>query len=238
MKSLGKIVILMGLIIACTYGGLFVFKLFGINGGEITRLTPFVVMILWVTIFLKIIDGKKFSDIGLNSFKTTLIMNSVMSLLALLPMLIGCILTREFQISKSIDISIFMVVGYYFVVGFSEELLCRGYIYNEIEINNLKAVISAVAFAGFHFISPEFNIVLFILYIIFGLIKVFMYKMIQNLWPLIVFHMIWDLGATYTQYYTNPLIDLVCLGTALIVIKYITKMDKNKVNNKLNINIG
>lgn len=95
-------------------------------------------------------------------------------------------------------------------------------------MNKLKIVISAFAFAGFHFISPEFNIILFVLYFVFGVIKVYLFKMIMNLWPLIIFHMIWDLAATYTDFYSNPIIDVLSLAATVIVIGFIAKYRNNR----------
>ncbi|MBU3075402.1 CPBP family intramembrane glutamic endopeptidase [Clostridium estertheticum] len=145
--------------------------------------------------------------------------------------MIGVIINKDFMLSKPIDIALIGIVGYYFLVGFAEELLCRGYIYNVIEGDKLKIIIPALSFASYHFISPEFNIPIFIILFIYGIIFAYIYKMIRNLWPLIIFHLIWDIGAKYTGYYSNPLIDLLCLGAIVIILKCIIEFKKN--NNRL-----
>ncbi|SKC92310.1 CPBP family intramembrane glutamic endopeptidase [Maledivibacter halophilus] len=119
------------------------------------------------------------------------------------------------------------MAAYYFFVGFSEEFLCRGYIYHAADTNKLKIIIQSLAFAGFHFISPEFNMVLFFMLLITGIIYGYLYKIIGNLWPLIIFHTIWDVGGTYTNYYNNPMIDFLWLIMVVLIIKFITVLTKN-----------
>lgn len=223
MKSIGKITILMAIVILLTFAGVGLLKLFGINGGPITKVIPFLAMIFGTVIFLKFIDKKEFSEIGLYKFASVLNYTTVLMVLALIPFFVGLILNKEVQLSKPIDITIIITIAYCFLIGFAEELLYRGYIYNAVSVNKLKMILSAVAFAGFHFISPEFNIILFIFYFLYGMIKVYLYKMIKNLWPLILFHMIWDLAATYTDYYSNPIIGLLSLVATMFIIGVIVK---------------
>jgi len=224
MKSIGKVTILMILIILITLGGVYFLKLFDINSGPLTRIVPFLSMVFTTIVFLKLIDKKNFSDIGLHRFISVLDYCGIFILFALMPLILGIVISKGVHLIKPIDITFITTVAYCFVIGFSEELLCRGYIYNTISVNKLKIVISALAFAGFHFISPEFNIILFVLYFIFGVTKAYMFKMIKNLWPLIIFHMIWDLAATYTDFYSNPIINLLCLAITVILIRLITIM--------------
>lgn len=228
MKSIGKVMILMVLVIILTFGGVYFLKLFGINGGPVTRIIPFLSMVFGTIVFLKLIDKKDFSDIGLHRFTSVLDFCVVLLILALLPFLLGLIIDKGMHLIKPMDITVIITIAYCFVIGFSEELLCRGYIYNTVSINNLKILVSAFVFAGFHFISPEFNIVLFVLYLIFGVTKAYIFKMVKNLWPLIIFHMIWDLAATYTDFYSNPIIDLLCLAITVFVIRLIVRSKNNK----------
>ncbi len=231
MKSIGKIIILMIIIIVLSFGGVYLLKLFGISRGPITKVIPFLFMVLCSAFFLEVIDKKAFSDIGLHSFILDIKYNAILLVLAFMPIVVGIIINKEFYIKKPLDITVLGAIVYCLVIGFSEELLYRGYIYNTITVYKLKIIISALAFAGFHFISPEFNIVLFVFYFIYGAIKAYIFKMIKSLWPLIIFHMSWDLGATYTDYYSNPIIGLVCLGITILIIKLIVITRKNRYAN-------
>lgn len=227
MKSLGKVIALMGLIVLSTFGGVYLLKLFGISMGYPTRVVPFISIISGTVLFLKVVDRKSFSSIGLHSFKSTLGLSGVFAVFALIPILTGVIISGTFAVSKPFGVDVLMVVGYYFIVSFAEELLCRGYIYNVVSIGRLKAVVPALAFAGYHFISPEFNILIFVVLFVYGVLFAYMYKTLQNLWPLIMFHMIWNIGSYYTRYYSNPLIVILYLGVMTFIIKY-TMETKNK----------
>ena len=187
-------------------------------------------MIIGTIVFLKLIDKKDFSDIGLHKFISVLNYTVILITLALVPLFWGLIINKGIQLIKPIDSTVIITIAYCFLIGFAEELLYRGYIYNAISVNKLKIVISAFAFAGFHFISPEFNIILFVFYFVYGVIKVYIFKMIKNLWPLIIFHMIWDLAATYTDFYSNPIIDLLSLVATVIVIGLVVKYRNNRTS--------
>ncbi len=228
MKSIGKATVLMTFVIIFSYGGAGVLKLFNINGGPVTKIVPFLAMIIGTIVFLKLIDKKDFSYIGLHKFISVFDYTIILIILAFVPLLWGLIINKGIQLIKPIDITIIFTIAYCFLIGFAEELLYRGYIYNTISVNKLKIVISAFAFAGFHFISPEFSIILFVFYFVYGVIKVYIFKMIKNLWPLIIFHMIWDLAATYTDFYSNPIIDLLSLAATVIVIGLIVKCRNNR----------
>lgn len=229
MKSIGKVTILMTLVVLLSFGGVGLLKLFEINGGPVTRIVPSLAMIIGAIVFLKLIDKKHFSDIGLHKFISVLDYTAILIILALVPLFWGLITIKGIQLIKPIDITVIATVAYCFLIGFSEELLYRGYIYNAISANKLRIVVSAFAFAGFHFISPEFNIILFVLYFFYGVIKVYLFKTIKNLWPLIIFHMIWDLATTYTDFYSNPIIDLLSLAATVAVIGLIVKYRDNRI---------
>lgn len=228
MKSIGKVAILMTSVIILMYGGAGLLKLVGIDGGPITKIVPFVAMLIGTTVFLKFIDKKKLSEIGLHKMSSAWSHTIILAILALLPLFVGLILNNGIQLAKPIDSTMFITVAYCFLIGFAEELLYRGYIYHTVSGNRLKIVISALAFAGFHFISPEFNILLFVLYFLYGVMKAYLFKMILNLWPLIIFHMIWDLAATYTDFYSNPIIALLSLAVTVIIIGVVVKCRHSK----------
>lgn|GEM_PF-1289932 len=83
----------------------------------------------------------------------------------------------------------------------------------------MKIAVSALAFAGFHIISPEFNFILFAAYFLFGLAKGYLFRLTGNLWPLFLFHMVWDLATAYTDFYKNPIIDLFCLAECILIVR-------------------
>jgi membrane protease YdiL (CAAX protease family) len=234
MKSIGKVIILMILVIFFTFTFAACLKWFGINEGPLTKIVPFISMLIGTVVFLKLIDRKDFIDIGLHNFLTVLDYTMVAMILALLPLILGIVINRRIQLTQSIDLSVIVTFLYCFLIGFSEELLYRGYIYSTVSVKKLKLTVSAVAFAGFHFISPEFNAVLFLFYLLYGVIKVGVFKRIKNIWPLILFHFVWDVAATYTDFYSNPIIDILSLFVTLIVMGFMAKCKENKaLRNKI-----
>lgn len=221
MKSIIKVFLLLLGVVGASLCSVYGLKLLGISGGMLTKVIPFLYMGIGTSVFLKIIDNKEFHEIGLNSIKEAKISCIMMGMLAALPILVGCIINREIILIKPIDSTFLGIILYCLVVGFMEELIFRGYIYQTVSVERLRVAVSAVAFAGLHFISPEFGLVLFILYFLFGVLKCQMFKLTNSLWPLICFHTIWNLGTVYTDYYTNPIIDLSCLLFTLIVLRMV-----------------
>ncbi len=119
------------------------------------------------------------------------------------PVFIGLIFFGNIELIKPIDAAIIGYALYYALVAFAEELLFRGYIRKVLEGKSkiLIYTVSAFAFAGFHFISPEFNLMTFVLIFIFSIIFMHMYVSVENIWPLIMFHFGWNLFGEYISLY-------------------------------------
>ncbi len=202
LKGILKIAFLMALIIGITFSLVLLLKLFGINGGWATRIIPFGAIISLTLIFSFKIDKIGTKDLGSelpkgNMAVVALIYISVMKdiaevselpkgnmavvaallCLSAAPAIIGLIFYGRIEFKEVIDGEIGVYALYYILVAFSEELLFRGYIRKTMEGSNDKLIyaVSALAFAGFHFISPEFNLITFALLYIFGVIFMYMY---------------------------------------------------------------
>lgn len=226
LRSIGKVIALMLFVIFLTFSFARALKWFGINGGPLTKIIPFLAMLIGVIVFLKLMDRKVLSDIGLQHFRRVWDYSLIATGLSLLPLMWGVITSGSIQLTQPLDLTVLATLSYCILIAFSEELLFRGYIYHVVSVDRLKLVISAGAFAGFHFISPEFNVVLFLFYFLFGVIKVSIFKRVKSLWPLILFHLMWDMAATYTDYYSNPIICVVFLLVTLIVLGLVARYKK------------
>lgn len=226
LRSLGKVLALMIFVFFLTFTFAGALKWFGINGGPLTKIIPFLAMLIGVLVFLKLIDRQPFSDIGLQHFRRVWDYSVIATGLSLLPLMWGVITSGSLQLTQPLDITVLVTLSYCLLIAFSEELLFRGYIYHVVSADRLKLVVSAGAFAGFHFISPEFNVVLFLFYFLFGVIKVSIFKRVRSLWPLILFHLMWDMAATYTDYYSNPITCVVFLLVALAVLGLMARFKK------------
>lgn len=225
LKNLMKITILMILIVSITFTLATILKAFGIRGGWPTRLIPFTAIITVTLIFSKKVDKVEFNDLGLGFFARNIPITLILLCSSCIPLFIGLILNKTIELKKPFDISILGFIPYYALVAFSEEFLYRGYIGKVLEKNRniTKAVISALAFSGFHFISPEFNLVNFVLIFIFGVIFMYMYVFVRNLWPLILFHFGWDVLSDYIPFYQNVIICLISLLIITLALMIISK---------------
>lgn len=177
MKGILKIAFLMALIIGITFSLVLLLKLFGINGGWATRIIPFGAIISLTLIFSFKIDKIGTKDLGSELPKGNMAVVAALLCLSAAPAIIGLIFYGRIEFKEVIDGEIGVYALYYILVAFSEELLFRGYIRKTMEGSNDKLIyaVSALAFAGFHFISPEFNLITFALLYIFGVIFMYMY---------------------------------------------------------------
>lgn len=229
--------------IAICYGLLFLFKFFGVNGGPISKLIPFIAMMATTIIFMKKIDKKSFRDIGLRGNKNIVILSILLSLIATIPM-IYTVLKGENLVFESMSFkSIIWIVTYSFIVGFSEEIFIRGYIYSEIKPEKYKIIGSSFIFALFHIISPEFNLMICFMLFIIGIIFASAFYYIKSLWPLIIFHSIWNLFTDITPYYKDVLVSIfvyvIMLISTIIFLKLNLYKNEKKQYNKYNeYNIG
>ncbi len=230
MKSIFKMLAVTIIVIFCMMSCLIILKQFNINGGWITKLIPFAAMILVALFFLKVVDKKNIADIGLIFPKGTILPCIVLTIIALIPVMIGALNDGKVCMSKNIDMSLTVLIGYYFIVGFAEEFFVRGYIYHGITISKLKVVLSSAIFAMFHIISSEINAFLLITLFIAGVIFALSYKFLNSLWPLIIFHTIWDIGAAYTDYYQNIILCMIMyllmLLTSYVIYKFSARGQK------------
>lgn len=224
MKNILKIAIMMLLIVGIAYALAAALKAFGIEEGWPTRIVPFITMIAITLIFTRI-DKAAFVELGLGFSRESMPVILVLLCSSGIPLFAGLLLDGSIAFKKPFDISLFGFIPYYVLVAFSEEFLYRGYMGRVLEKNSniVKASVSALAFSGFHFISPEFNVINFILLFIFGIIFMYMYILAGNLWPLIVFHFSWDVLSEYIASYQNVLLCLAGLLITLVVLWIVRK---------------
>jgi hypothetical protein len=81
------------------------------------------------------------------------------------------------------------------LVSFTEELICRGYILNNLmqSMNKwLALALSSLVFAAFHSANPDVSIMSIINIYIAGLLLGINYIYTRNLWFSIFFHFVWN----------------------------------------------
>lgn len=225
LKNVLKIAILMIMTTGISFGLVFALKAFGITGSWLTKCIPFAVIIIVTLIFSKITGKASFSELGLKPFADKIPASLALLCASGLPALISLVYDKTIESRKPFDINSLAYIPYYALVAFSEEFLFRGYIGKLLEKNRniVKAAISALAFSSYHFISPEFNLVNFVLLFIFGMIFMYMYIYIKNLWPLMLFHFGWNVLGDYFSSYQNAVICMLSLVLILLAVMLVSR---------------
>jgi len=92
-------------------------------------------------------------------------------------------------------LSLLLVSGLMILVAAGEELVFRGYVLNNLLEGQRKPValfFSALAFALFHSLNPEFNLSAFLNILLAGILTGLNYLYTRNLWFGICFHFTWN----------------------------------------------
>lgn len=225
MKAIGKIILMMVIVVTGMLASLLILKFFGISGGWLTRIIPFIWFIVVTTIFTLKIDKKSFKDIGLFPFLKSKKEFGLGILFATIPVIIGLLLTllniSNIGLKESIGIGLIGIIAYYALVAFSEEILFRGYMLNAFpeQLNwMIKAIIASIFFTAFHAINSEFNSEIAVFLFIFGLLFAYMYLKSGNLWMPIGFHMTWNIGTDYLTLYSSGESFLGLLVVAILIL--------------------
>lgn len=159
----------------------------------------FLVSVLLVSVFTKLINRSSFSALGLQwkkaakerwiGFITGIFLScfiaSVLWLLQLLQ-----------WFTDAIDlVSLLITIGLLMLVALGEELVFRGYILGNMMQSTSKEaalVFSALVFAIMHSLNPNFNVTAFINIFLAGLLLGINYMFTRNLWFGILLHFSWN----------------------------------------------
>jgi membrane protease YdiL (CAAX protease family) len=159
----------------------------------------FLGLLCVISLFLKIIDGESFKDIGLNlKNKTKSIVFGILAGLLIMS-LSFLILTycKEIEIDKIYVnfknlIYIFLL---YFTISLKEEILLRGYVLRNFMYSFNKyfaLVLSSLLFSIMHGLNPNFDVQAFINLFLAGILLGLPYTFNKNLWFPIAFHFSWN----------------------------------------------
>jgi uncharacterized protein len=162
-------------------------------------LSNLVLALLIVFLFRKFIDRKKWSSVGLGPNGH---ISDGLSGLFLAPALLGTgtlilFLTRHLE---WIDISfngteLFIQFGLLLIVAFTEELVFRGYILNNLldSFNKwIALVLSAILFTLSHIQNPAIDLIPVVNIFVAGLLLGLNYIYTKNLWFAMLFHLGWN----------------------------------------------
>ena len=164
-----------------------------------TILLSFFVGLLLVLFFRKTFDRQSFISLGFvwkgfgkeraSGFITGILLISAMAAVLWLMKLLQ-------WFTADVDIQgIFLVIGLLIIIAVGEELVFRGYILNNLMQSMPKEaalMLSAVLFAVFHSLNPNFNLIAFINIFLAGILLGINYIYTKNLWFAIFFHFSWN----------------------------------------------
>ena len=125
--------------------------------------------------------------------------------------------------TNNVDITNFNFIATTFFLVLTEELLFRGYIFQNIYRKNnsiLVVLVSSLLFALAHFISYDFDIIYFLNIFIAGILFCVMYIKTKSLWGSISFHFAWNVLSFNTSIEHNFLCGIALLIFIFIVLKF------------------
>lgn len=159
----------------------------------------FFISLIVVYFFRKTIDRKTFKSLGLEwkgfnkervgGFFTGILLTTVIATVLWLMQLLQWFIT-------DVDaVGLLLVFALLILVAFFEELVFRGYILSNLMDSLPKETAlfaSAILFAVFHSLNPDFNVIAFINIFIAGLLLGINYIYTKNIWFAVFFHFSWN----------------------------------------------
>lgn len=175
-----------------------------------------IISLISVWIFRTFIDRKSFASLGweLKGYETELVTGlfmgpALLGIGALLLLLSGHLAWVDITWDPQ---SLFISLGLLLLVAFSEELVFRGYILNNLldTFPNkwIALAVSAVLFALFHITNPGITTLAFANLFLAGLLLGINYIYTKNLWYSLLFHLSWN-------FFQGPLLGFKVSGLAL-----------------------
>lgn len=181
----------------------------------ISILFNFLISLLLVWFFRKAFDRKPFMSIGLqwNGYKRerligfltgVLLCFGIATVLWLMQLLHW--FTNEIDIAAMLGAVLLLVI-----VSMAEEIVFRGYILNNLmdSLSKEAALISsAILFAVFHSLNPNFNLTAFVNILLAGILLGINFIFTRNLWFALFFHFSWN-------FLQGPVLDFPVSGLEL-----------------------
>lgn len=223
LKKITFIALLEIMMIILMFAIMFFLKVFGIQGGIISRLIPFLSILICLSFSFFAIDKNRLNWRINNQ-------NILISLLFFVIAIIPAVFDQCFLQNLMGGNINFGWLGYYSLVAVAEELFFRAYIRFKLHSLNKKywIIISATAFSAIHFISSEqLSITFSLLIFLYGVIFAITYEMIDSILPLIVFHMVWNFMADNSENYSNMLI-VFGIWTVMILVSIVIRYAKKQ----------
>jgi uncharacterized protein len=174
-----------------------------INFFMLYQILFFVALIFATSISMVLFEKKKFADIGLHLSKRIfrdIVVGLILPLIILTIIFLILIVIGygypSFQISNEIFLNIILSIPYFLLVGFNEEILFRGYIFQRLVEGTGKifAIICLSLLFGFaHYLNPNINILSLLNIVLAGVFFSIAYLKTNSLWLPISLHFSWNI---------------------------------------------
>lgn len=178
----------------------------------------FIISMLLVWFFRKAFDRKPISSIGLQwkGYTRERVIGFLTGVLLCFGIATVLWLMQLLQwFSNEIDIAAMLgAVGLLVIVSMAEEFVFRGYILNNLMDSLPKEaalVASAILFAVFHSLNPNFNLTAFVNILLAGILLGINFIFTRNLWFALFFHFSWN-------FFQGPVLDFPVSGLELPTI--------------------
>ncbi|KEI14343.1 CAAX protease [Clostridium novyi B str. ATCC 27606] len=172
-------------------------------GMFLLKIIESICLLSTIFLLLKVFDNKTIKDIGIKDLNKNykyliygLILGAVSITGIFLILLMGKLIVLENSLKRPIiNIYILIDILLFTLVGINEEVLCRGYILNVLDVKKKpirSSIISSAIFSLLHILNPNVKIIGMINIFFIGLLFSYMYIKTKNLWMSIGYHITWN----------------------------------------------
>jgi len=170
----------------------------------LTQVMDFIALIIVLTITIKAINKKKFSDFGFASIRKNyknLLLGLLLGAISMTIIFFILLFTKNIKLEGSLGKPKFSSYTFYglilfIIVGIKEELLSRGYcitlLNNHMKKPWLSIIISSIIFSAMHFFNPNVKILGLFNIVLVGILFGYMFVKTKNLWMPIGYHITWN----------------------------------------------
>lgn len=160
-----------------------------------------IIIIITTVSVWKLLKNKAISFIGLSNinlgYKDLLLGFTIgsISMVLVFLIIITCGEATLVYSTPILDKFVLLDLILFILVGFAEEIVCRGYILtilNEVETKYITAFISSAIFALMHILNPNVTLLSLINIFLVGLLFCYMRFKFKNLWMPIGYHIAWN----------------------------------------------
>lgn len=167
-----------------------------------TEVVDFICLMLILLIMLKLVEKKKFKDIGFDSLKLRskdllfgLLFGAGSIFIIFLILVLTGNATVDAMKTPNFTVSALWGMVLFILVGVKEELLSRGYcitVLNQMKKPWLSVIISSIIFSSLHLLNPNVKPLGLLNIVMVGVLFGYMYIKSGSLWMPIGYHITWN----------------------------------------------